>query len=114
MTVSTRSHGIGRWLLIGVLACGLPAMVGCQTYREGEGRTAGQVTDDLAIQTSVKSRLVADKGLSGFQIQTEVYKGAVTLYGRVPDEASRNQALQIARGVKGVVSVEDRLTIVTD
>jgi hyperosmotically inducible periplasmic protein len=114
MTVSTRRRGIGRWLVIAVLACALPAMLGCQAYREGEGRTAGQVTDDLAIQTSVKSRLLADQQVSGLQIQTEVYKGVVTLFGRVPDEASRSHALQIARSVKGVVNVEDRLTIVTE
>jgi hyperosmotically inducible protein len=90
------------------------ALPGCQTYRDGEGRTVGEVTDDVAIQTAVKSRLLADPDVSGLRIQTEVYRGVVTLYGRVPDEPSRRLALRIAEEVKGVVRVDDRLTIVTE
>lgn len=111
---SSTPHFAARLVLVVALLMGAPVLGGCQTYRGGEGRTAGQVTDDLAIQTAVKSRLVTDDRVSGFKIQTEVYKGVVSLYGRVSDEASRGVALQIAREVKGVVSVEDRLTVVAE
>lgn len=106
------SRGIAPLVIVMVLA--LTAIAGCQTYREGEGRTAGQITDDLAIQTSVKSRLLADQEVSSLRIQTEVYKGVVTLHGRVPDEAGRKHAIEVAQQVRGVVRVEDRLTIVTE
>jgi len=114
MTSKAGSRGLGRLLIVSVLLAGLPAISGCQAYREGGSRTAGEVTDDLAIQTSVKSRLLADSGMSGLRIQTEVYKGAVTLYGRVPDQASRDNAVRIAKEVKGVVQVDDRLTVVAE
>ena len=112
MTRPNGSRGIARLVIVTILA--LTAATGCQTYREGEGRTAGQITDDLAIQTSVKSRLLADQEVSSLRIQTEVYKGVVTLHGRVPDESGRRHAIEVAQQVRGVVRVEDRLTIVPE
>jgi osmotically-inducible protein OsmY len=108
------TRNLGRLITASVLALTLPSLVACQSYRDGTERTAGQVTDDLAIQTAVKSRLLADEQVPGLSIQTEVYKNVVTLFGRVPDDATRQRALQIAREVKGVASVEDRLTIVPE
>jgi hyperosmotically inducible protein len=114
MMIKAGRRGMVRWLMAGALIVALPALVGCQAYREGGSRTVGQVTDDVAIQTSVKSRLLADPDVSGLRIQTEVYRGVVTLYGRVPDQLTRRHAIRIAEEVKGVVQVEDRLTIVTE
>jgi len=111
MSPSSVTRGLATLCIAAALLLGLP---GCQTYREGGSRTVGEVTDDVAIQTAVKSRLLADTTVSGLRIQTEVYRGVVTLHGRVPDELSRRHALRIAEEVKGVVRVDDRLTIVTE
>jgi len=114
MTRKAGTRSLTRLLIASVLLAGLATAVGCQAYREGGSRTAGQVTDDLAIQTSVKSRLLANSELSAWRIQTEVYEGIVTLNGRVPSESARAEAIRIAAEVRGVVRVEDRLTIVTE
>jgi osmotically-inducible protein OsmY len=95
-----------------LLAVVLGLASACQGYRDGDHRTPGQVTDDVAIQTAVVSRFLADPQVAGMKIRTEVYLGVVTLYGSVPDENTRGVALSLARDVKGVLQVQDRLSIV--
>ena len=87
---------------------------GCQSYKDGGSRTVGEFTDDVAIQTKVKTRLISDPDVKGWPLNVDVHKGVVTLYGRAGSEALRRKALAIAGGVKGVTRVEDRLTIVTE
>lgn len=102
-------------LTICIAAClALTPLAGCQSYKDGASRTAGQVTDDVTIETSVRTRLVADSRVKARRISIEVYKGAVTLYGRVPDEATRAIVLETARSTRGVTAVEDRLTLVPE
>ena len=98
-------------LLVGVLATLL--ISGCQNYRDGQSRTVGELTDDTAIQTKVKSMLIGAKDVNGLRMNVEVKKGVVTLHGRVDSEAMRQRALEIANSVKGVTSVEDGLTVYT-
>ena len=90
----------------------LSFLSGCVGYdREEGGRTTGQVTDDTAIQTVLKSHLVDDQLVRGWRIDTEVYKGVITLRGTVRSEEERRRALEIARGINGVTDVIDELTI---
>ena len=89
-------------------------VAGCQSYKDGGSRTVGEFTDDVAIQTKVKTRLISDPDVKGWPMNVDVHKGVVTLYGRAGSEALRRKALAIAGGVKGVTRVEDRLTIVTE
>ena len=89
-------------------------LIGCQSYREGQSRTVGEFTDDVAIHTAVKTRLLRDPDIKGLRVNVEVRKGVVTLYGRAASETVREHALALAKGVKGVAKVEDRLTIVTE
>lgn len=89
-------------------------LAGCQSYREGGSRTVGEFTDDVGILSSVKAALVRDDEVKGFRINVDVRKGVVSLYGRVPSAYARNKAVEIARGVRGVIKVEDRLTLVEE
>ena len=94
-----------------LIACLLP-VAGCQTYKEGGGRTPGEITDDLGIQTAVKSALIRDAQIKGLAIDVDVSRSVVTLYGRVPSAQAREKAVALAAGVRGVVEVVDRLTLV--
>jgi len=85
---------------------------GCASYTEGERRTVGEFTDDTAIQTSVKLRLVSDRIIKGLKINTEVKRGVVTLIGTVPTEEVRRKAVGIAERVKGVKRVDDQLYVI--
>lgn len=98
---------------IGVILL-LSALAACQSYTDGTSRTFGEYTDDVGIQASVKSALLNDDDIKGMKINTKVYKGVVQLYGRVPSEALRKKAMELAGRAKGVKGVEDRLTLVTE
>ncbi len=102
------SSRIRLWVTL--LVCAV--VVGCATYRNEGTRTPGEFTDDAAIQTIIKSKLLADGQVSGLAINVDVRKGVVAIYGPVPDESARRRAVEIAEGVKGVSAVEDNLTVV--
>ena len=98
-----------------VTACFISLVVaaGCQNYRDGSSRTFGEFSDDAMIQSKVKTKLINDPDVKGWPMNVDVNRGVVYLYGRTASEAVRRKALAIAGGVKGVVRVEDRLSIVT-
>jgi len=66
---------------------------------------------DPAILTQIKTRLALDNQVSTFSIDVDVSDGKVTLQGTVATEAARQRALTIARNVKGVKAVVDKLTV---
>ncbi len=74
-------------------------------------RPVGQMIDDGTITASIKSRLVADKYVSGFDINVDTYQGVVTLTGDVTSYVARDQALRIAGNINGVSSVVDNITV---
>lgn len=100
---------IGR-SLCGLLL-GLLVTAGCQTYRDGQTRSIGELTDDTAIQAKVKTQLVADKVVDGLRLNVEVERGVVGLHGTVASELVRQRVLEIVGSVKGVRSIEDRLQV---
>jgi hyperosmotically inducible periplasmic protein len=78
---------------------------------EGGDRTAGQVVDDAGITAKVKAALIAEKDVNGMSINVDTAGGKVTLTGKVPDQAQIDKAIQIARAVDGVKSVDNKLTV---
>jgi osmotically-inducible protein OsmY len=112
MSISTlMGSGLRR---SGLIAGVVVLLAGCQGYRDGSPRTFGEVTDDTAIQSKLKLSLIGDKEIGGLRINTEVHKGVVTLSGRVANEAIRSKVVAKAKVVKGVIEVDDQLTIVTE
>ena len=76
-----------------------------------EDRTAEETVRDQGITASVKSKLVADGDVSGFDINVDTFKQQVTLKGVVDSEQEKQKALQIARSVSGVKSVTSKLVV---
>lgn len=74
-------------------------------------RTAGQVVDDAGITAKVKAALIAEKGVDGMKINVDTSEGKVTLSGKVPDQTQVEKATQVARGIEGVKTVENQLTV---
>ena len=70
-------------------------------------------TGDVAITASVAAGLVKDPDLSAFKIDVDTKQGVVSLYGPAPSEAARERATVIAKAVKGVSSVDNKLTVKT-
>jgi hyperosmotically inducible protein len=89
-------------------------LTACQTYTQGSGRTVGEFTDDVGIQAAVKTALMRDKEVNGLAVDVDVNRSVVALHGRVPSEYVRNKAVKLAREVRGVSRVDDRLTLIDD
>tara|TARA_Y100000588_G_scaffold4555_1_gene5713 strand:+ start:946 stop:1320 length:375 start_codon:yes stop_codon:yes gene_type:complete len=85
----------------------------CQNYMVGsEARTVGEYTDDVGIAAILKARLLQNESIRGLQIDVDVNRGVVSLYGYVRTEIEKDAVLQLAASVRGVTSVEDRLVVV--
>jgi hyperosmotically inducible periplasmic protein len=73
----------------------------------------GEVLSDAEITTAVKTKLLADKTVSGSKIDVDTKDGVVTLTGPVKSAAERSKALRLARETKGVKHVDSKLTLDT-
>lgn len=67
--------------------------------------------DDAAITASIASEFAKDADLSAFKIDVDTKDGNVTLYGPAPTAAARDKATLLAKSIKGVASVSNRLTV---
>ena len=66
---------------------------------------------DAAITVEVKSRIAGDSKLSALAINVDTDGGRVVLRGSAPDITSRARATEMARGVDGVVAVQNELNV---
>ena len=76
-----------------------------------KNETLGQRIDDAKIVTVVNADLVKDKELSAIKINVDSTQGNVVLRGTAPNPAARDRAESIAKSVKGVVKVDNQLTL---
>lgn len=74
-------------------------------------RSSGQVIDDSAITTKLKSKLLADPVTDGLDIEIETYQGRVQLNGLADSAAERERAAEIAREIAGVREVQNNLVV---
>jgi hyperosmotically inducible periplasmic protein len=90
---------LGMLLMIGLLA-------GCASTPEQP--STGEMIDDSAITTKVKTALLTDATVSGFAISVETSRGVVSLTGIVNSAGERSRAIQIAQETGGVRRVDAR------
>lgn len=97
-----------RWIS---LLC-ITLLMSCASYqKDNAARTVGEVTDDIGIHTKIKARLVNDEIVRGLAINVEVNKGVVGLTGEVKSKEERRRAVEIAKSVKGVERVIEKLLV---
>ncbi|MEQ6436995.1 BON domain-containing protein [Comamonas sp. w2-DMI] len=72
---------------------------------------AGQALDDAGITAAIKAELIKAPEVSALKVDVDTKGGVVTLSGTVPSEAVKNRAGDIAKGVKGVASVNNNLAV---
>jgi hyperosmotically inducible protein len=116
-----------------VAIVGLASVAGCEktttTRTDGAGGTtttttisatptasaalgkAGEAAIDSAITVKVKTALLADPDIKSLKIDVDTNDGVVTLNGTVPNAANASRAATVAKGVDGVKSVQNRLTV---
>lgn len=73
--------------------------------------TMGEKIDDAVITTSVNASLAKDPDLSAIKINVDTKDGVVTLNGPAPTAAAKDKATDLAKQVKGVVSVNNQLVV---
>lgn len=73
--------------------------------------TVGTELDDTVITTRVKSALLADQDIKGFDIKVETRKGMVLLSGFVDNQSQIDRVMSVTRIVEGVRDVENRMTL---
>jgi len=71
----------------------------------------GTQVDDAVITSAVKSALLGDSLIKSFDLQVETRKGVVQLSGFVDNQTQIDQAMALTKGVSGVVSVENGVTL---
>jgi len=69
---------------------------------------------DAKIATVIKTRLLMDTDITGFDIDVDVENGNVVLTGEVDSDAERQLAIEIAKNASDVKDVEDNLEVVPD
>ena len=80
---------------------------------EGVEEGTSELTD-AKIATVIKTRLLMDTDISGFDIDVDVENGVVTLTGDVDSDAERDLAVEIAKNASDVKDVESNLRVVTE
>ena len=82
---------------------------------EVSGSSTAQVVsgsiEDMAITASVAAGFAKDADLSAIKINVDTKNGNVTLYGPAPTAAAREKATTIAKSIKGVNTVDNKLVV---
>jgi len=92
-----------------VLLMLIATFVACASTSKQSG--TGEYVDDSVITTKVKTMLAADDFLKSFEISVETYKGVVQLTGFVDSQKAIDKAGEVAKGVGGVKSVKNNLSV---
>lgn len=91
------------------MAALLLSALGCTSTPTRE--STAEYLDDTAVTARVKTAIFNEPTLKVLQINVETYKNVVQLSGFVNNGADMNKAVDVARGVKGVVSVKNDLRL---
>ena len=100
---------ISKYVSAALLAVTLVSVVGCASSTKHEG--TGEYIDDSVITTKVKAAIFNEPSLKVSEINVETFKGVVQLSGFVHTASDIPKAVEVTRGVKGVVSVKNDLRL---
>ncbi|HEX5361576.1 MAG TPA: BON domain-containing protein [Fluviicoccus sp.] len=79
--------------------------------RPASERDFADVVDDASITAAVKSKLIWSKHADGLATTVETRGGRVSLQGTAASAAARDLAGRLALNTRGVVGVDNRLTV---
>ena len=88
-----------------------PAMDKAASATERGMAKAGEAIGDAAITGKVKTALIADPDVKALKIDVDTKDNVVTLNGSADTKAHADKAVTIAKGIEGVKSVENRLSV---
>jgi len=91
-------------------------IAGCDKPQEMTGTppprtTVGTEIDDSVVTARVKSALLADPDVKSFDFKVETRKGEVQLSGFVDNQTQIDRAIAVTRGVAGVKSIDNKVSL---
>ena len=89
---------------------GVKGVENAMRLKDGKA-TVGNTVDDGIVTAKVKSALLADPGIKSFDIAIVTRKGEVQLSGFVDNQAQVDRAIDISRGVEGVQSINNQMSV---
>jgi hyperosmotically inducible protein len=103
-------------LIVAMYALAAVPTVSLAAYAEPPttAQKTGEYIDDSALTTKVKAALLTEKNLKSLPISVESTEGVVTLSGQVVSTAQIDQAVDVAKHVKGVKDVHNALELKTN
>jgi osmotically-inducible protein OsmY len=104
-----RQHLAARLTAIALGAVTLAAFTGCAVTRDQS--SVGAYIDDTAITTAVKTKFVEAKTVDASAISVETLNGTVLLSGFAKNATEKSDAEMLARAVKGVKAVDNRIVL---
>ena len=78
---------------------------------EATGREVGEALDDATITAKVKTALLQAPDVKGFDVKVETDKAVVQLSGFVASQAQIDKAVEVAKGVRGVREVQNKMSV---
>lgn len=93
-------------ILLAAVMLGVAGCAGTATHE-----STGEYVTDSWITTKVKAALVDDPNVKATEVNVETFKGTVQLSGFVSSQTAMNEAVRIARGIKGVTSVKNDMRV---
>lgn len=98
-----------RYFSAVVVTLALMLSLGCTSTPTQE--STGEYVDNSVITARVKTAIFKEPSLKSAEINVETFKGVVQLSGFVSSQSDINRAVEIARGVDGVKSVENDMQL---
>ena len=91
-------------------------IAGCNQRQDATGTpppatTVGTELDDSVVTARVKSALLADPDVKSFDLKVQTRKGEVQLSGFVDNQTRIDRAIVVTRGVAGVKSIENNVSL---
>ena len=90
-------------------ALAIATTLGCAGTMKKE--STGEYVDDVAITAKVKKDIFDEPTLKSAEINVETFKGVVQLSGFVSSQANIEKAVVVAKNVKGVASVANKMSV---
>ncbi|APW47006.1 BON domain-containing protein [Rhodoferax antarcticus] len=97
-------------MTISMVACSKAADTST-TGTPAPSTSVGNEIDDSVVTTRVKTALLDNMEVKGFDIQVETRKGEVLLSGFVDNQGQIDGAMTVAQGIEGVKGVSNKLSL---
>jgi hyperosmotically inducible protein len=80
-------------------------------YQESKSQYKAAKAANRALAKKVRNALVKDMGVNANAVTVRAHDGAVVLQGSVPEASQSDRATEVAKGVAGVKSVKNALSV---